>query len=99
MIIPSDNCAHFIEISLSVYGEDLLNRPWQTFGCNTGHPNLGHSLQNAQTHLCRQTGMFPDFALQKSPELVAEQKAEAAVVAVVAQEAVGYTHKTVLALA
>jgi len=43
--------------------------------------------------------MFPDFALQKSPELVAEQKAEAAVVAVVAQEAVGYTHKTVLALA
>jgi hypothetical protein len=37
--------------------------------------------------------MFLDFALQKSPELVAE------VAAVVAQEAVGYMHKTVLALA
>jgi len=43
MIIPSNNFAHFIEISLSVYGEDLLNRPWQTFARNTGHLDLGQS--------------------------------------------------------
>jgi hypothetical protein len=48
MIIPSDNFAHFIEISLSVYGEDLLNRPWQTFARNTGHLDLG---QNRQKNL------------------------------------------------
>jgi hypothetical protein len=80
-------------IWFNVYGEDLLNRLWQTFARNIGHLGLGHSLRNAQTHRCRQTEMFPDFALQESPELVEE------VAAVVAQGAVGYTHKTVLALA
>jgi len=45
MIIPSDNCAHFIEISLSVYEEDLLNRLWQTFARKTCHLDLGQSHQ------------------------------------------------------
>lgn len=76
-MIPSDNCAHFIEISLNVYGEDLLSRPWQTSARKTCHLDLG------QSHQKNLVG--------------AEQKAEAA--EVVAQGAVGYTHKTVLALA
>jgi hypothetical protein len=45
MMIPSDNCAHFIEISLNVYGEDLLSRPWQTSARKTCHLDLGQSHQ------------------------------------------------------
>jgi len=63
MMIPSDNCAHFIEISLNVYGEDRLNRLWQTFARNIGR--LFHSPHNRHRQfLHRQTAAQNSQALE-----------------------------------